>query len=377
MIDENVGVESVSSEVVSDSSSAQVGRDDSNSQVTPNESQDKVSDTPKEPVSSDKPKYKNIRSALRANLKSNPESASQPDRSAVPAEAQAPQVEESVLPPNDMKAEELSVFNKLPPDLKKYISRRAYETNTTFLNKTRELSEEYKSKINQVDPLLNVVRQYGDEYAREGISETDIVRRSIAWDRALRTSDPAAKMAAATQFLQSYGLDPADIVLQGETTDYSQQQQQPQLTAEQIKQELRNELLAEREQVEAEYILQDSVKTATEFLNSVPFSKDPGSLAQLEQAMAPIVYAIKQQAPETSSKEILQRAYDYVTKGDPRFAEIRQRYEAKPLADKTRDTAQKAMFASRSISGGPGSGGPTQRDMSMRENLRWRFSGGN
>ena len=317
------------------------------------------------------PKYKNLRSALRANLNNNTQQEKKLSRAPEASNASEPSEtieteSDPILPPQGLAKDDLPHFEKLTPELKKWLSKRAYETNTSFLNKTRELSEKYKP----LESLIDVVKQHGDEYAREGISEADVVRRSIAWDRALRNNDTNQKMQAAKQYLQAYGIDPNDLVL----TDEVSTEKVPSISPEEIKQQVLNDILAEQDKFHAQSLLQENIKTANDFLMSTPFAKDPGTLSQLEEAMAPIVAGMRQADSGASAKDILQRAYEYVTKGDSRFSELRSRYEAKPQADKIKEQAQRAALASRGITGGPGNGSPIRDVKSFRDNLRLRLN---
>lgn len=315
-----------------------------------------------EPVSEKKVEHKSLRSALKAAF----ESPSPKEEKVAPA-TQAEKAAESstpkagfapVAPPADMRPEEIETFNKLSPELQQYVSRRAYETRSEFKRQTEALREREKS----ISGLMGEIAPYREQYAKDGISEVDIVRRSLAWDRAFR-ADPAK---AAREYLAAWGVDPQELVGQAQ----NQQQMTPAIdesTIESIAERKARELFERQNQERSTYAAAEALKS---FWAEKPLLKDPGTASQIEAAMAPIVEGLSRNSPGSSPREILETAYNYVTRGNPRFAELQSKLDGAAEAEKARSSAIAAQNASRSVSGGPGVGTPAKKYSSIGEALR-------
>ena len=274
----------------------------------------------------------------------------------------------AVAPPGDMnKAEREAFLNPTQENahiLQSYLSRRAYETRSHYQREAAKLSEAQKS----IGSFYDTIKQYESEYIKQGIPLTDVARRSIEWDRAMKT-DP---VNTAVQWLEAYGLSVED--LQGQAQDYYEQAPQPEyLTkeqAEEIAQQQINQLL---EQQQNSALVEKNHIAVQSFISDKPLFRDPGTAAQLEEAMAPIVEALAAQGGEP--QEILEQAYIYVTKGHPTFAALAAKLEAPMAVGQKVQATQKAKSATKSISGSAGSGTPALKAKSIRENLQRRFNG--
>jgi hypothetical protein len=304
---------------------------------------------------------KSVRSSLRDNLRKKDSETEAAAPSGKPSHSMS-EAHDPILPPADMTTEEKANWSKLPPEAQRYLSRRAYEMRSSFTRKAQEIG----SRERELGGILEAVAPVQDEYIRNGISTADVVRRAIAWDKAFK-SDP---LQAARQYLDSYGIDPSEL-LNGEPL---QQPQQP-LSQEEVREQIRQEMLSEFQRREQEVATHNNYNMVQQFLGSKPLFRDPGTAEQLEAAMAPIVAGLRQSNPELPVNEILDRAYNYVTRGDPQFSSLQQKLEAKAEAERAKAEAEKAMQASRSISGGPGSGSPQRKIKDIRENLRLRYRG--
>lgn len=328
------------------------------------------SNTPVEPVKAEPDQREQAQTAdkserrksVRASLRENLRKKDSETEAAAPAHAQAVE-HEAIVPPADMSNEEKANWSKLPPEAQKYLSRRAYEMRANFTRKAQEMG----ARERELGGILEAVAPVQDEFARNGISTADVVRRAIAWDKAFK-SDP---VQAARQYLDSYGIDPSEL-LNGEPVQNSPQ---PQLSQEEIKEQIRQEMISEFQRREQEVATHNNYNMVQQFLGSKPLFRDPGTAEQIEAAMAPIVAGLRQSNPELPVLEILDRAYNYVTRGDPQFSSLQQKLDAKAEAERAKVEAEKAMQASRSISGGPGSGSPQRKIKSIRENLRLRYRG--
>ena len=278
-----------------------------------------------------------------------------------PAESVATPVADPIVAPASMNAQEKAAFMRLTPEMQQYVSRRDYETRSDYKRQTYALSEAQR----EIADISNVITpQVRQEYAREGIAVPQLVERAIAWDKSFKTN----KNATALEYLQAYGVDLNEL--------YQHQQgavqEQPQyLTKEDVERtiaEQQRQFIEQQQQSQVAYQNQSAVQS---FLGSKPVFRDPGTAQQIEEAMAPIVAGLHAANPHRPAVEKLEEAYNYVMKGHPVFSGL----SAKQEADRKEAEAQKARFASRSISGSPGSGTPKIK-ANLRDNLRRRFSGG-
>ncbi len=270
-------------------------------------------------------------------------------------------------PPADMNAAEKEAF--LNPTaanahiLQSYLNRRAYETRSDYSRKMQEVEQLKK----QTAGLYETIKQYEDEYAKDGISIADVTRRSIAWDKAMQ-QDP---VATALDWLDSYGVRLED--LQGYQP---QQQQAPQyLTreeAERIAEERYQSIQSEQQKKAIEYYNQQVVNS---FMSNKPLFRDPETASQLEAEMAPVVQALNATGRYSSPEQVLETAYNYVVNGNPTFSGLVQKMAAKPVIEQQQAAVQKAKQAAKSISGSAGSGSPRIVTKTLRDNLQRRMGG--
>jgi hypothetical protein len=301
------------------------------------------------------------------------ESSPTPQESA-PVEQEQPVVERiPVVPPADMnKAEKEAFLNPTAENahiLQQYMNRRAYETRTDYQRKMTEVEEMRKNTAS----VFDTIKQYEQDYAKEGISLGDIAKRSIAWDKAMRQNP----VETAREWLESYGVDINELAnghsYEGQVPP--QQSTQSYLTreeAERIAEEKFKAVQTEQEQKAVAYYNQRVVES---FVSSKPLFKDPETASQLEAEMAPIVQALSSTGKYSSPEEILNTAYNYVVAGNPTFSALNSAMSAKPAIDQKVAAAQKAKAASKSISGSAGSGTPRMEIKNIRDNLRRRMSG--
>lgn len=316
-----------------------------------------------------------IRQSLSKQFKNQKEeeSVEEPnnERSTESAVAQqsAPQVQERIAlaPPADMNAAEKDAFLNPNTDnahiLQSYLNRRAYETRTQYDRKMQEVNQlrEQNSRV------YDVIKEYENDYAKDGISIADVTRRSVAWDRAMQ----ANPVQTAIEWLEAYGLNPSDLVGQQE----AYQQPAEYLTrqdAERIAEERYKAIQQEQEKKAVEYMNQRAVES---FTSRKPLFRDPETASQLEAEMAPVVQALATTGRYSSTDEILETAYNYVVNGNPTFASIAQKLQTTPVIQQQQVATQKAKAASKSISGSAGSGTPRIVTKDIRDNLRRRLSG--
>ncbi len=318
-----------------------------------------------------------IRQTLKQQLKNvndesessdNATQAEEPsDSEAVAVEKVSAPVTPPMAPPADMNAAEKEAFlNPTPANahvLQSYLNRRAYETRSDYSRKMQEV-EQLKR---QTSGLYETIKQYEDEYARDGISIADVTRRAVAWDKAMQ-SNP---VETALDWLDSYG------VRLEELTQHQPQEQVPAqyLTreeAERIADERFKSIQSEQEKKALEYYNQQVVNS---FMSNKPLFRDPETAAQLEAEMAPVVQALNATGRYSSPEQVLETAYNYVVNGNPTFSGLVQRMAAKPAIQQQQQVVQKAKQAAKSISGSTGSGTPRVQSKSLGDNLRRRFVG--
>ncbi len=275
----------------------------------------------------------------------------------------------ALLPPADMRKEEKEAFLNPTPEnahiLQSYLNRRAYETRADYSRKMAEVEELRKN----TSSVYDTIKQYEQDYAKQGISLGDIAKRSIAWDRAMQNNP----VETAREWLESYGLSVDDLAGQ-----YQQQQPPVQnyLTredAERIAEERVQSLMQQQEQKAVEYYNQRVVES---FMNSKPVFRDPETAAQIEADMSPVVQALTGTGRYSSPEEILETAYNYVINGNPAYSSLVSKMAAKPVIQEQKAAVEKAKAASKSISGSAGSGTPRIQTKNIRDNLRRRLHGG-
>ena len=285
------------------------------------------------------------------------------------AQVAATQERVAIAPPADMnKAEKEAFLNPTSENahvLQSYLSRRAYQYRTDYQKQTAEL-EQTRQKVNS---LYNTIKDFEPEYIKQGISLSDVARRSIEWDRAMKQNP----VETAMEWLEAYGVNLNELSDYYQKNHSTPQQPSNYLTkeeAETIAQQKIEAMINEQRQSALAYTNHQTVQS---FIQSKPLFKDPGTAAQLEDAMAPVVAALSQQGG--SPQEILETAYNYVTKGHPTFSALAQKLDVPQVVERKVAEAQKAKAAIRSITGSAGSGTPRLKTKSLGENLRRRYSG--
>ena len=324
------------------------------------------------------PEHRSIRSALEQQINNL---GGVEEETTFSAETTAPVQEQSVtsaqpsesvtplLPPADMNRYEKEAYlNPTPQNahiLQQYLNRRAYETRSDYQRKMQE----FETLKGQTESLYNTIKEHEDFYTRDGKSLTDVARRSITWDRAMR-EDP---INTAIEWLSSYGVNINDLNNYGQ---YQPEQQAPAeyLTredAERIAEEKFQAVQSEQQQKAVEYYNQRAVES---FKSTKPVFRDPETASQLEADMTPVVVALTSTGKYSSPEEILETAYNYVINGNPTYSTIARTMSAKTEIKEQQAAVAKAKTASRSISGSPGSGTPTIQAKNLRDNLLRRLN---
>lgn len=293
----------------------------------------------------------------------------------VQVEAQAAPVERiPLVPPSDMNKLEKEAFTNPTPEnahiLQQYLNRRAYETRSDYQRKIQEV-EQLKA---QTSGLFDTLKQYEQDYAKQGISVADIAKRSVAWDKAMQ-ADP---VTTAIEWLESYGLSVEDLAngYQPQAQNgYPQQQQSNYLTREEAERIADEKLAAIQQQQQQSAVAYYNERAVESFMSGKPLFKDPETASQLEAEMAPIVQALTNTGRYSSPEEILETAYNYVVAGNPTFSSLNKAMAVKPAIEQKQAAVQKAKAAARTISGSAGTGNPRIQVKDIRDNLRRRMSG--
>jgi len=292
----------------------------------------------------------------------------------VQVEEQAAPVERiPLVPPSDMNKLEKEAFTNPTPEnahiLQQYLNRRAYETRSDYQRKIQEV-EQLKA---QTSGLFDTLRQYEQDYAKQGISIADIAKRSVAWDKAMQT-DP---VTTAIEWLESYGLSVEDLAtgIQPQADGYPQQQPSNYLTREEAERIAEEKLAAVQQQQQQSAVAYYNERAVESFMSGKPLFKDPETASQLEAEMAPIVQALTNTGRYSSPEEILETAYNYVVAGNPTFSSLNKAMAVKPAIEQKQAAVQKAKAAARTISGSAGTGTPRIQVKDIRDNLRRRMSG--
>lgn len=292
-------------------------------------------------------------------------------------QAQQPQPERiPVVPPADMNAAEKEAFLNPTPNnahvLQQYMNRRAYELRSDHQRRMVEIEQMQK----KTSSVLDTIKEYELDYAKQGISLGDIAKRSIAWDRAMQNNP----VQTALEWLDSYGLSINDLTTsQQEALQQGYYQPQPQqqnyLTREEAERIAEEKFQSYQQQQQQSAVAYYNERAVESFMSAKPMFRDPETASQLEAEMAPIVSALTSTGRYSSPEEILETAYNYVVAGNPNFSSLNQAMAAKTVMDQKQAVVQKAKSASRSIFGSAGSGTPRVQTKDLRDNLRRRFGG--
>lgn len=294
-----------------------------------------------------------------------------------PKEAAAPAVEPKAPPlPAIPRPADLSPnatwWDQTPREGQEWYNQRALQLRQHLATKQREIDER-AGKYKAYDEALSEDDQ--KRLLRNGQSAADILRRSVAWDRDLDRSVAAPlRNQAALDWLGSYGFDLNELYEFAQNGGAQVQQQAAQqgvyLTreeAEKIADERVAKVLSEREQ---QSHVDATFKLASSFLQSQPLAQDPRAAVLLETAMVEEIPALLQENPLLAGQQLLEKALEKVMTSHPVFSAYKAHSERAKQAESDNAAAERALQASRSISGGPGSGTPTKKYKNFEENLR-------
>lgn len=302
-----------------------------------------------------------LRAQLRKDAPQEVKEAPKKEDTKVATEATTDEPHEAILAPADMSAEERAEFAKLPPAAQKYVSRRAYETRTNYTKKTEAVAARERELEQMAGINLSGLR---DEYARHNIALPTVIENAVAWDRAFR-QDP---QQAAVEFLKAWGIEPGTLATSGQPqTSGMSQADIDRIVEERVTRALDTE--------RQNFHVQSMHSAVESFKKDKPFFRDPGTAAQFEQSMSRFVKVLIDENPSRPTADVLEEAYRKTIASEPQYAELQQKFDGRAAAEKAKAEADRAIAASRSVSGGPGSGTPSIKPKNLREALRLGING--
>jgi len=320
----------------------------------------------------DKPEKQSLRKTIERNFKASedkPTNGTQTEPAANKSfvngdnQQQETRPAETVLAPASMNAEERKIWETLPTEAKKFLSRREYETRSHL---TRQ-SEGYSQKEREVSDILQAVTpEVRAEYTREGIALPDLVRRSIAWDKRVKEG-----IDGALEFLEAHGYKPEQLA------NYKSEPEKPEyLTREEAEKLAEEKFQKQFELQQQSLVVEQNANVLQSFIDSKPvFKGDPGTAAQVENAIAEEIEYLKFKGFQGSTAQLLDTAYERAIQNNPAFSSLRAApLQAAPIAKpenihEQMERVRAAKAASKSASGSLGSGSPAYKSNSLRESL--------
>lgn len=329
-------------------------------------------------VKSAKSDAKTLRKSLEKNFKESDDTSGKPTdgTQTEPAQSksfvngtnqQQDKPVETILPPASMNEQEKEAFRKASPELQKFLSRREYETRAHFTQQTQSLSQKEK----EVSDLLSVVTpEVREKFTRDGIAIPDLVRRSIAWDARVKEG-----IDGALEFLEAHGYKAEDLA------NYKTQPVTPQyLTKEEALELAREEFKQQNEIAQQSALANEKANALMSFIDSKPiFKSDPGTAAQVENAVAEEIEYLQFKGYQGSTAQLLETAYQRAINNNPSLSSLKPQ-SAPQVPAKKEDIHQQmervraAKAASRSANGSLGAGSPVHKSNSIRESLERNYA---
>lgn len=246
-----------------------------------------------------------------------------------------------------------SVWDKVPPEARKEITRRELETSQAISRSApaRQFTEEVQRSLAPLLPALQA----------QGISPQRLIADYARFDHTLRSGDPAAQAVALAGLMKAYGV-PVDVLADAIDGKIGQQQRQP--TREEMRAEIQAEERAkyQDQQKQAEY--RSQVSRVQEFAKT---KADPALFNDdVRYDMAALIEAAAARNVELSIEE----AYARAVRANPEaWAIVQQREQAKAAATQQQAT-QRAQAAASSVKSRPASPvGGESRGSSIRDDL--------
>jgi hypothetical protein len=314
-----------------------------------------------------------FREELEKNLKTDEKPAPEIEKKELvekPEVKQAEKVEkkEAIPPiaaPADMSPDEKDMFTKADPKLQSYLSRRAYENRAALSREMQKIQE--KGRV--YEGLEKAIEPHRDYLYKLGVTPETALNRAVAWDRAVSQD----RIGGAKEWLAAHGIDPYELI---DENTQPQQQQYQQIDPEKIKQEVFEEINHKFMLEQESRATEENMNAVEKFKSSKILFKDPNTALQLEADLAPVIESLVRKNPKARPEEVLETAYNYVTKGDEKYSALLNAYNQREKAEQARAESEKAKLASKTITGGLAGSSPAKQGLSFRDELRLRVQGG-
>jgi hypothetical protein len=314
-----------------------------------------------------------FREALEKNLKSDEKPALETEKKELVNKPEVKQVEKAekkdIIPPiaapADMSQEEKDMFTKADPKLQSYLSRRAYENRAALSREMQKIQE--KARI--YEGLEKAIEPHRDYLYKLGVTPETALNRAVAWDRAVSQD----RIGGAREWLAAHGIDPYELI--DESGQPQQQQAQP-IDPERIKQEVFEEINQKFMREQESRATENNFNAVERFKSSKILFKDPNTALQLEADLAPVIESLVRKNPKAAPEDVLETAYNYVTKGDEKYSTLLNAYNQREKAEQAKVESEKARSASKTITGGLAGSSPAKQGLSFRDELRLRVQGG-
>lgn len=124
-----------------------------------------------------------------------PKAPAQPSPEAVAGSVEAPVAIERPEPPKSWKADQRAHWDKLDPEVAKYIHQREQESQRGF--------DEYRSKV---EPIVQQIQPHLDELRQQGVQPEMVVRDLLHTRRLLATGDEATKIQTLVNVAHAVGI---------------------------------------------------------------------------------------------------------------------------------------------------------------------------
>lgn len=300
---------------------------------------------------------KTIKRSLRDNLEAKISPSGDSDTPSAGAEI-PPVVQQTVVaPPPYLRAEHKEAFSKYPAEMQAEISRLLYEYQSDHSRKINGLKE----RETELEGIYKVITpEVRNSYVKKGVSVPQIVERALAWEQDFERD----RVAAARDFLDAWGIDPQELI------NGSYQPADPQyLTREQAEQIAEERARKYFEEQQGQVLAEHNYRAVESFIKSNPLFHDPQTAQQAEEAIAQEIVGLQAQGIRAPAEQLLQMAYERVTKLHPVFSNLLNQANRKQEIVRTQQEAEKAKAASRTIKGSPGQGTPKIKAGSLREAL--------
>jgi uncharacterized protein YwgA len=204
-----------------------------------------------------------------------PKAPAAPSAEAVAGVETQPITLERPEPPKSWKAEQRAHWDKLDPEVAKYIHQREQESQRGF--------DEYRSKV---EPIVQQIQPHIDELRQQGVQPEVVVRDLLYTRKLLATGDEATKLQTLVNVAHAVGIPLQQMLQQSAALpQHMQQHIDPQvMAAQQRARDLENQM-AQHQQSQHAQMQAAAVAEVENFKSSHPYVDQLGpQMQQLLQA---------------------------------------------------------------------------------------------